>query len=117
MGSQKARKKPDVVFVHSQSKKTGALRVVRAREDRIELGEMRQPKDGERIDGELVKLTQRKEHERLFDVEPAQPQEESAAPAPRDGPAQVATDSYRQNWDEVFGGKRKSKPKQPKYLH
>lgn len=96
----------DVVFVHSPSEDGRGLRVVRKREDSIELGEIRAVEEGKPLHGDLVRLKQRKEHERLFDVEVlvehprAQLQEGS-----RSGPAQVATDAYRSNWDAIFGAR------------
>ncbi len=42
----------DLVFVHSRNE-DGGYRVVRQREDRIEVGEMRPPREGQPIVGEL----------------------------------------------------------------
>lgn len=97
--------KQDVLFIHSPVEQGEGVRVIRRREDRIEVGELRPAEDGRPLHGELVKLTQREEHERLFNVEVLvkAPQAEAA---PRSGPAQVATDAYRSNWDAIFGGGR-----------
>ena len=84
------------------------FRVIRSREDRIEIGELRPTEHGRPRAGELVKLTQRSEHARLFDVEVLLPGPRGAD-APRSGPAQVATDAYRSNWEAIFGHREESK--------
>jgi hypothetical protein len=100
------RKRDDVLFLHSPTKSGDGYRVIRAREGKVDLGEVRSLKDGEPIRGELVKLTQRQEHERLFDVEVLEPKEEAPGEN-RDGPAQVSSDAYRHGWDQVFGHPRR----------
>lgn len=99
-------KPDDVVFVHSPSEKEGGFRVIRKRADAIEIGEIRALSEGRPVHGEIVKLKPRSEHERLFDVDvlvPAQPGR--AAEGDRSGPAQVATDAYRANWEAIFGSR------------
>ena len=99
-------KKRDVLFVRGRSSKSGAYRVLRAREDRVELGEMSDLKEGEPIRGEVVKLKPREEHPQLFDVDVVVPREEGTA-GERSGPAQVASEAYRRNFDAIFGPKRR----------
>jgi hypothetical protein len=94
--------KQDVVFVHSPLEEGDGFRVIRRRDDAIELGELRSVQEGRPIHGEMVRLCPRKEHERLFDVEVLVPKPEPAA-SQRSGPAQVATHAYRQNWESIFG--------------
>jgi hypothetical protein len=98
--------KQDVVFVHSRSDEGESLRVIRKRDETIELGEIREAREGRPVHGELVQLRQRKEHERLFDVEVLATREELKQPPAlgHAGPAQVATDAYRENWEAIFGG-------------
>lgn len=97
----------DVIFVHSPADKGEGFKVLRAREGSVQLGEVRPVKEGEPLQGDLLKLTPRQEHQRLFDVEVLM-ENETARGAPALGrPAQVATDDYRRNWDAVFGGKPK----------
>jgi hypothetical protein len=91
----------DVVFVHSKSDDGRGFRVIRKREESLEVGEIRALEEGRPLHGDLVRLRQRKEHERLFDVEVV-----VEAPRSRDartGPAQVATNAYRSNWEAIFG--------------
>ena len=97
----------------------GDLHVLRKREDRLEVGALRALREGVPITGEVVKLTPRKDFPLLCDVEtqlslpaPAAPPSEDAAPAPalqrtRKGPAQVATDQYRNNWDAIWNRPKK----------
>jgi hypothetical protein len=98
----------DVVFVRGPTEDGRGVGIVRLREDRIETGELREAKEGQPIVGELVKLEQRPEHERLYDVEVLA--RGPAASAPRTdearthkGPLRVTSDSYRAGWDAVFG--------------
>jgi hypothetical protein len=102
--------KKDVLFVHSPVPKGDGYRVVRLREDRVEVGQMADVKEGEPIRGEVVKLKPRQESPRLFDVEVVVPREEPAAAQARSGPAQVASERYRRGWDDIFGarGRRKA---------
>ncbi|EYF07506.1 hypothetical protein [Chondromyces apiculatus] len=94
----------DLLFVHSPSDDGQGLRVIRKRENRIEFGELRALEEGRPLHGEVVQLHQREEHERLFDVEVMLDAAHTAPAAhARSGPAQVATDAYRSNWDAIFG--------------
>lgn len=82
------------------------MHVLRAREERLETGELRNLEEGKPITGEIVTLAPRKDNPRICDVK------ESYAPPktvqkPK-GPAQVATKAYRDNWDEVFARRPKS---------
>src|SRR5947208_16344794 len=62
-----AKSGEDVVFVHGPTEH--GLQITRLREQRVESGELRTVKEGQPIVGELVKLSQREESERLFNVE------------------------------------------------
>lgn len=110
----------------------GAYGVIRQRQERIEVGRIRPVRDGQPISGELVRLAQRKEHERLFDVEvlydakreatqgngPAARDGEAGETPPdanqeqaqrnglvgwRNGPPIVSTHAYRAQWERIFG--------------
>ena len=111
------KKKKDLVLVHGVTEDGSGVRVLRRREATLEAGEMRPLEEGKPIRGEVVKLTPRPECPVLFDAETAV--ESPALPEPkaerrstvearsRSGPAQVASDSYRKNWDAVW--KRRTK--------
>ena len=99
--------KQDVLFVHSPSEKGDGLRVIRKREDTIEVGELRPVQEGKPLHGDLVKLSPRPENERLFDVEVLVPRPQALSPAPKGhaGPAMVANEAYRENWEAIFGAR------------
>ncbi len=100
----------DVALVH-QVDPDGSVHVIRRRGDRLEAGALQPIREGAPIRGEVVALKPRKSFPALCDVEvlyqpPAQPAAASDAPtAPRKGPAQIATASYRANWDSIWSRK------------
>jgi hypothetical protein len=113
MGETK-REQQDVVLLCGPTADGGGVQVLRARNDRVETGEVRPVKDGQPLSGDLVKLTQREEEPRVCDVEVlhesarAAPDDKGSAPSgsgrlTRGGPAQVATKAYRDQWTRVFG--------------
>ncbi len=106
MSGDDPRPKKDVLFLHSLSEDGKGIRVVRARESSLELAEIRPVSESEPIKGELVRLKQRREHARLFDVETVLPQEPPRQSAHK-GPPKVSTQSFREGWDTVFAGARK----------
>ena len=94
----------DVLFVHSKSD-NGDVNVVRKRDERIEIGRMRPVVEGKPLSGEVVRLERRAEHERLFDVEvvyDGRATEQGGGRATSDGPPQVASPAYRENWARIF---------------
>jgi len=121
-------RKDDVVLLHSPTESGDGIRVLRKRDDTIELGELRPMREGQPIHGDVVRLTQRSEHAMLYDCEvmvPAQKPRElpaaekaektekvDAASAPaaasHKGPARVTSEAYRGGWDAIFGGRRGS---------
>lgn len=94
----------DQLYVHSQSEH-GGYRVLRSREDRVEVGELRSVREGQAIVGELVKLTPTEEHDAVFDVEVLMeaPQPKASPKRSHAGPARVASNAFRSGWDRVFG--------------
>lgn len=100
--SDQPPKKSDVLFVHSPTPGGDGYRVIRAREDRVEIGEMSDVKEGQPIRGEVVKLKARRESPQMFDVEVVVPRTETAPRGAHAGPPQVATDAYRDHWDAIF---------------
>ena len=114
----------DTMLIHGVSEDGENLAVLRARNDRLEAGVVRRVKDGEPIMGELLRLTPRPESPLVCDVEVelAAPMTDAIASASsgdrppsrlsHGGPAQVATPSYRQNWDAIW-----SKSKKPSALN
>jgi hypothetical protein len=107
---------PDVVLLHSPTPDGAGVRVLRAREGRIEAGEVRPAREGQPLHaGELVTLTPRDETPALCDVKvqykapaakaPKAASEASAALSHR-GPALVNSSAYRDRWEEIFGTAR-----------
>lgn len=93
--------KTDVVVLGPPTADGAGVHVLRAREERIEAGELRNLEEGRPITGEVLTLAPRKDSPRVFDVrESYSPNAPGAQKAK--GPAQVATQAYRDNWDEVF---------------
>lgn len=103
----------DVIVVGGPSEDGAGVSILRVREDRVEAGELRAATPGKPITGELVKLSPRQESDRVFDVEvlakgpmSSGPSNDTQRAAPtRKGPAKVASDAYRTNWDGIFGSK------------
>ncbi len=99
------RKRRDVVLIQGISEDGEALAVLRAREDRLEAGVVRAVREGELGQGELIKLKPRPESPLVCDVEVQLPEGALNARGGSDshhGPAQVATRSYRANWDAIW---------------
>jgi hypothetical protein len=102
----------DVALIHGVTA-DGAVQVVRKRGDRLEAGALTPLREGAPIQGEVVSLRPRKNCPLLCDVDvlyaPEQPAAPVSAPAAvtrRKGPAQVATDTYRDNWDSIWSRKK-----------
>jgi hypothetical protein len=105
----KDAKKDDVVLIQGVSEDGETLAVLRAREDRVEAGIVRSVKQGEAPLGEVVRLKPRPESPLVCDVEVEIPEHtvnakggSDQAPSPHHGPAQVATKTYRDNWDAIW---------------
>jgi hypothetical protein len=96
----------DVVLLGPPTKDGAGLHVLRARDERIELGELRALQEGRPITGEIVTLAPREGNPHICDVK-----ESFAPPSQAKGPAKVATSAYRQGWDDIFG--TKSSPSDP----
>jgi hypothetical protein len=89
----------DLLYVHSRTE-GDSYRVIRSRDQRIEVGELRNMRPGQAIHGEVVRLRPIEGQEKVYDVEvlvDAPPTRTSG------GPAQVATARYRRNWESIFG--------------
>jgi hypothetical protein len=93
----------DVVLVDAPTERGDGYRVLRQRDNRVEVGELRALREGQALSGEVVRLHPREEHERLFDVEVM-----TQVPERRrgQGPPQVANDAYRRHWEAIFGTRR-----------
>jgi hypothetical protein len=106
----------DVALLYAPTDDGQGARVIRARGGQLETGEVRPMREGQPINqGELIRLSPRSDAPCVCDVEVlhARPAEERpsdtarpaemTAPETHAGPAQVASDDYRMNWDRIFG--------------
>jgi hypothetical protein len=101
----------DVALLGGPTSDGKGVSILRARQGRLEAGEVRPLESGKPISGEVVSLKPRQAFPLLCDVEThvAVPQEDLAlkesqgdVAKPRSGPAQVASDTYRANWDTIY---------------
>lgn len=100
----------DVVLVHGVTPDGRGLSVLRQRNDTLETGAIRPLEHGKPIQGEVVRLEPRKEFPLLCDVKvelSAPTVEQPPAHPSRSGPAQVASDRYRRNWDAIWKNRDK----------
>ncbi len=90
------------------------VHVLRAREEKVEVGELRALEEGRPIVGEVVTLSPRKDNPRVCDVKDSyrapSPGGTTALSLAHKGPAKVATEAYRDGWDEIFGKKPPTPP-------
>ena len=94
----------DVVMLHGKTPDGEGAQVLRARPGRIEAGEVRPMREGKPLAaGEVVSLTPRTDAPALFDVKVEHVVEPAAPKASHAGPAQVATEKYRESWERTFG--------------
>lgn len=100
--SSPPKKDRDVALLYSRTDDGQGYRMLRAREGRLEAGEVRPLQEGKPLHGgELVTLKPHEKAPWICDVEKAC-ELPSRAPAESSGPAQVATDAYRRNWERIF---------------
>jgi hypothetical protein len=103
----------DVALVHRITP-DGAVHVIRRRGNQLEAGALQPLREGVPIQGEVVSLRPRENCPVLCDVDVLYTPPVTAKPAPgvragserRKGPAQVATDDYRDNWDSIWNSKK-----------
>ena len=99
----------------------GAVHIIRRRGNQLEAGALQPLREGQPIQGEVLSLRPRENFPMLCDVDvlytppvaaAAKPSVPSPAPSSRPlrrkGPAQVATDDYRDNWDSIWANKKPS---------
>jgi hypothetical protein len=99
----------DVAMVLDRTEDAQGYRVLRRRgtDDQIELGTMRPLQEGRPIDGEVISLEPREDMPFLYNVKTELADPRAALREQRrltsDGPAQIATEQYRQGWDAIWG--------------
>src|SRR5215471_4081402 len=90
----------DLLFVYGK-REGEAYSVLRRRGENVEIGAIAKLEEGKPIHGEVVRLNRRDEHPLLFDVDVLADTRPSLPS--HNGPAQVATEAYRENWEVIFG--------------
>jgi hypothetical protein len=93
----------DVAVICGVSPAGGGLEAIRRRGERLETGTVRRLEEGKPILGEVVRLQPRADQPFLCDVhvELPTPRREPGT-STSSGPAQVASDRYRKNWDAIY---------------
>ncbi len=90
----------DVVVLGPPTADGDGVHVLRARNEKVEAGELRALEEGKPVVGEIVSLEPRKDDPRVCDVRDSW---KPPAPAPaKKGPAQVASQAYRDGWKQIF---------------
>lgn len=102
MGDNPSDERSDVVLLAGPTEDGEGIRVVRARDERLEAGEVRPLKEGRPLGaGEIVRLAPRPGMPRICDVVEVVAK---LGPAERGGgPPKVATKAYRESWERIFG--------------
>ena len=105
-----ARSDGDVAIVCGVSDDGQGVDIIRKRGERIEAGTVRPLEQGKPIHGEVVRLRPREHFPMICDVEVEVPAQRTGEPfAVSSGPAQVATETYRKNWDAIYGRGKKQR--------
>jgi hypothetical protein len=105
----------DVVLIHGTSPDGKGLAVLRHRDNRLERGLVMPIEQGKPIVGEVVTLKPRREFPLICDVKveynPSNDHDDVATDRRSlgKGPGQVATDTYRTNWDRTFQSRTSSR--------
>jgi hypothetical protein len=94
----------DVVLLHGTTDDGEGLKALRSRPGRLDLAEIRPVHEGQHVgEHELVSLRPR-EVPVVCDVDVVYRPGDEMEAADHAGPARVATDAYRMNWEAIFGG-------------
>lgn len=115
-----AKPSQDVVLLGPKTADGNGIHVLRARNERIEAGELRALREGQPVTGEIVALEPRKETPQICDVREsfqATPTAPRSTEAPHKGPARVATNAYRDGWEEIFGASKHTDTKPSRDLN
>lgn len=106
--SSTADKVVDRVLIHGRTEDGRGLKVLRHRDNRLEAGVAQPLREGEALQGEIVRLKPHKDFPLLCDVETQFSLKDLPARGSKTvhakGPARVSTAAYRKNWSTVWGG-------------
>ena len=116
MAKKHKRKPPkDFAILHGPTEDGEGARVLRFKQGAVYAGEVRPLREGQPLgQNEVVRLRPLDAHAGVCEVEvlhaPAIPAEAAQEPPSRgQGPARVASGSYRRNWSAIFGAKSKTR--------
>src|SRR5215510_14002429 len=88
----------DIALLTGPTEDKKGMRIVRFREESVSLAEVRPVQEGKPIHGDVIALRPREGAPPFVrNVEVVH-----EAPRHRDGPAQVASDAYREGWEATF---------------
>ena len=114
MKKKRARPVPkDIALLHGPTEDGEGARVLRLKDGELYAGEVRPVREGQPVnDEELVRLRPIEGLAPLCEVEVVHPPNgdkggDKGDKAQAPGPARVATNTYRRNWNTVFGASSK----------
>lgn len=104
----------DMVLLHSPTEDGEGIRAIRAKDDKVDLAELRPLKEGQDVShSEVVRLTPHKELPALCDVDvmysPNESESHQSTATDHAGPPRVASRAYRKNWDTIFTSAKPNK--------
>ena len=102
------KQKEDFVVLGPKTTDGAGVGVLRFREGQVEAGVVRPMEHGKPIAGEVVRLEPRPELPAVCDVHVELDARPKTPTAPRGGPPQVATESYRRGWDAIYKRRKKA---------
>jgi hypothetical protein len=98
---------PDVALLYAPTDDGEGARILRARQGKLEAGEVRPVAEGKPLLGrEVVTLRARPGMPSVCDVEVLHPADPAPEQSATGRPAVVASDQYRANWERIFGARR-----------
>ncbi|NRA31838.1 MAG: hypothetical protein HRU17_00720 [Polyangiaceae bacterium] len=98
----------DIAVAVAVTKDRQGLNILRRRNEQIEAATVRPLESGKPIHGEIVTLTPRAESPAIMDVETQYAPPETRISS-EGRPAQIATDTYRKNWDTIWSRRSSNK--------
>jgi hypothetical protein len=105
MGARRRTPRPlgDVAIVCGKDER--GIHILRRRSEGapVEAGVVRPLAEGQPISGEVISMRAREDAPQLFDVTTELDAPQTAPDSDGNGPAQVASESYRRGWDAIWG--------------
>ena len=104
-----AKKTKDLALVYGATEDETGLKVLRHRAatGTIDAGVVHPLKQGQNITGEVVRLTPHADVPLVYEVDVEVEANPATLPSRSAGPAQVASDMYRNGWDTIWGRPRR----------